>query len=217
MASGHSHDQATRRLALPFGLLWAPWLGLVGVAVAAGAFLVGGLWLSPDLDTRSRATQRWGPLGWLWWPYRRGLSHRSLFSHSPVIGTAGRLIYLALALLLAALVAQGLSALAAGSAPLRSGDLAAAAQTAAHRLASLWQQQRPLILAALLGLEASSWLHLLQDGDPMPRWPRPLRALARRLRPGSRRRRPQAGRRRFLPGRQRSQPGRQGGRSGRQN
>jgi uncharacterized metal-binding protein len=210
MASGHSHDQATRRLALPFGLLWAPWLGLVGVAVAAGAFLVGGLWLSPDLDTRSRATQRWGPLGWLWWPYRRGLSHRSLLSHSPVIGTAGRLIYLALALLLVALVAQGLSALAAGSPPLRRGDLAAGGQAAARWLASLWQQQRPLILAALLGLEASSWLHLLQDGDPVPRWPRPLRALARSLRLGPRRRRSQRRRRR-------PQPGRQGGRSGRQN
>ena len=207
MASGRSHDQATRRLALPFGLLWAPWLGLVGVAVAAGAFLVGGLWLSPDLDTRSRATNRWGPLGWLWWPYRRGLSHRSLFSHSPVIGTAGRLIYLALALLLAALVAQGLSALAAGSPPLRSGDLAAGAQAGRYWLASLWQQQRPLLLAALLGLEASSWLHLLQDGDPMPRWPRPLRALARALRP----------QRRPSPRRRRPQPGRQGPRSGRQN
>ena len=213
MASGRSHDQTTRRLALPFGLLWAPWLGLVGVAVAAAAFLVGGLWLSPDLDTRSRATQRWGPLAWLWWPYRRGLSHRSLFSHSPVIGTAGRLIYLALALLLVALMAQGVSALASGSAPLRRDDLAAAAQTAAPWLASLWQQQRPLILAALLGLEASSWLHLLQDGDPMPRWPRPLRA----LRPGPRRRRSQTGRRPPQPGRRRPQPGRQGGRSGRQN
>jgi len=210
MASGRSHDQATRRLALPYGLLWAPWLGLVGVGVAALAFLIGGLWLSPDLDTRSRATQRWGPLGWLWWPYRRGLSHRSLLSHSPVIGTAGRLTYLALALLLVALMAQGVMALASGSAPLRRDDLAAAAQTAAPWLAGLWQQQRPLILAALLGLEASSWLHLLQDGDPMPRWPRPLRALARSLRPGPRRRLPQAGR-------QRSQAGGQGGRSGRQN
>ena len=210
MASGRSHDQATRWLALPFGLLWAPWLGLVGVAVAAGAVLVGGLWLSPDLDTRSRATNRWGPLGWLWWPYRRGLSHRSLFSHSPVIGTAGRLIYLALALLLVALVAEGLSALAAGSAPLRSGDLAAGAQAGYRWLGVLWQQQRPLLLAALLGLEASSWLHLLQDGDPMPRWPRPLRALARALRPGPRRQRSR-------PGQRRPQPGRQGGRSGRQN
>ena len=193
MASGRSHDQATRRLALPFGLLWAPWLGLVGVAVAAGAFLVGGLWLSPDLDTRSRATHRWGPLAWLWWPYRRGLSHRSLFSHSPVIGTAGRLTYLALALLVVALVVQGVTALAAGSSPLRGGTLVAGAQAGHHWLASLWQQQRPLVLVALLGLEASSWLHLLQDGDPMPRWPRPLRALVRALRSNPRRRRSQPG------------------------
>jgi hypothetical protein len=107
-------------------------------------------------------------------------------------------------------MAQGVTALASGSAPLRRDDLAAAAQTAAPWLAGLWQQQRPLILAALLGLEASSWLHLLQDGDPMPRWPRPLRALARSLRHGPRRRRTR-------PGRQRSQAGSQGGRSGRQN
>ena len=58
------------------------------------AFLVGGLWLSPDLDTRSNPTRRWGPLRLLWWPYRRLLRHRSLLSHSPLLGTAGRLLYL---------------------------------------------------------------------------------------------------------------------------
>jgi len=193
MASGRSHDQATRRLALPFGLLWAPWLGLTGVAVAALAFLVGGLWLSPDLDTHSRATKRWGPLAWLWWPYRRGLSHRSLVSHSPVIGTAGRLTYLALVSLLIAALAQGVTALASGSPPLARLDLTAGGQAGYHGLATLWMQHRPLTLAALLGLEASSWLHLIQDGDPMPRWPRPLRALARALAPGRRRRRGQPG------------------------
>jgi hypothetical protein len=36
----------------------------------------------------------------------------------------------------------------------------------------LWQQQRPLLMAALAGVEASSWLHLLQDGDPLPKQPR---------------------------------------------
>ncbi|MDA1247564.1 MAG: hypothetical protein O2787_09775, partial [Cyanobacteria bacterium] len=34
---------------------------------------------------------------------------------------------------------------------------------------ALWQGERPLLLAALVGLEASSWLHLIQDGDPTPR------------------------------------------------
>ena len=41
----------------------------------------------------------------------------------------------------------------------------------------LWRAQRPLLLTAFTGLEVSSWLHLLQDGDPIPRLPRPLRAL----------------------------------------
>ena len=100
MASGRRHDRTTWLLALPFGLLWAPGLGLAGVTTAGLAFLLGGLLLSPDLDTRSNATRRWGPLRPLWWPYRKGVPHRSLLSHSPVLGTAGRLAYLA-ALLLA--------------------------------------------------------------------------------------------------------------------
>lgn len=179
MASGRSHDRATTVLALPFGLLWGPGLGLPGVAVAGLAFLLGGLWLSPDLDTRSRATGRWGPLHLVWWPYRRLLSHRSLFSHSPLLGTTGRLAYLAGALALAAAALHPLGA------------------PAPHQLLvqahALWQTRHPLLLAALVGLEASSWLHLVQDGDPLPRLPRPLRAVLRatgRRRLGRRHRNP---------------------------
>ncbi|MEA5390045.1 metal-binding protein [Cyanobium gracile UHCC 0139] len=167
MASGRRHDRATRWLALPFGLLWGPALGPAGVAVASGAFLLGGLWLSPDLDTRSNATRRWGPLRLLWWPYRRLLSHRSLLSHSPLLGTSLRLLWLA-ALVLAACAALGPLGAPAPAELLQRGR-------------ELWGSQRPLLLAAFVGLEASSWLHLLQDGDPIPRLPRPLRALGRRL------------------------------------
>jgi len=165
MASGRSHDRATWILALPFGALWWPWLGLSGVAAAGGAFLLGGLLLSPDLDTHSNPTHRWGPLRLLWWPYRRLLRHRSLLSHSPLLGTAGRLSYMAAALLLMCLLLQPLG----GPPP---HQLLAAGQT-------LWQNQRPLLLAALVGLEASSWLHLIQDGDPMPKTPRLLRRWGR--------------------------------------
>ena len=168
MASGRHHDRTTALLALPFGLLWLPALGAPGLVVASGGFLLGGLWLSPDLDTRSNATRRWGPLGLLWWPYRRLLSHRSLFSHSPVLGTGLRLAWLAGALLL----------LAGALAPL-GGPPPQALVAAAGRL---WQEQRPLLLTALAGLEASTWLHLLQDGDPVPHLPQPLRRLRRRLR-----------------------------------
>jgi uncharacterized metal-binding protein len=148
---------------------------------------VGGLWLSPDLDTHSRATARWGPLRLLWWPYRRLLSHRSLLSHSPVLGSAGRLAYLlgalaALTLLLGA---------APGPPPLPLPPPGAWPELAE----SLWRSHPGLVLCALAGIEASSWLHLLQDGDPVPRLPRPVRWLLgqprrqspRRGRPGGRR------------------------------
>lgn len=106
MASGRSHDRTTWALALPFGLLWWPWLGLGGLTAATAAFLAGGLLLSPDLDTRSNATRRWGPLRLLWWPYRRLLRHRSLLSHSPLLGSAGRLAYLAAVTLALCLLLQ---------------------------------------------------------------------------------------------------------------
>jgi uncharacterized metal-binding protein len=168
MTSGRHHDRATLHLTLPVaGLTWAL-LGPVAAIACASGFLVGGLWLSPDLDTHSVATRRWGPLALLWWPYRRLLRHRSLLSHSPLLGSAGRLALLAGWLLL---LAQGL--------PLVGGPRPTELLTAAARL---WQEQRLPLLAALGGLEASSWLHLLLDGDPLPRQPRLLRALRRRLR-----------------------------------
>lgn len=89
MASGSSHDCATWWLGLAFGLLCWPVLGWIGSCTGALAFLIGGLLLSPDLDTISRPTRRWGPLQLLWWPYRSLFKHRSLFSHSPVLGTGG--------------------------------------------------------------------------------------------------------------------------------
>ena len=168
MASGQQHDRATWILALPFGLLWGPWLGLAGITAAGLAFLAGGLWLSPDLDTRSNPSRRWGPLRLLWWPYRRLLSHRSLISHSPLLGSAGRLLYLA--------------ALITGAAWLLHPWGAPSPQQLVLELRKLWQEHRPLSLAVLCGVEASAWLHLIQDGDPMPRLPRLLRRQRRKPR-----------------------------------
>jgi uncharacterized metal-binding protein len=166
MASGQHHDRATCLLALPFGLLWWPWLGPGGSALAGLAFLGGGLWLSPDLDTHSNPTRRWGPLRLLWWPYRRLLAHRSLLSHSPLLGTAGRLLYLAALLLGLCQLGQPFGA-----------------PTPLQLLAfghALWQQQPALLLAMLCGVEASAWLHLIQDGDPMPKGPLRRRRSQRR-------------------------------------
>jgi uncharacterized metal-binding protein len=168
LASGRAHDRATWLLALPFGLLWWPWLGLAGLLTGGLAFLIGGLWLSPDLDTRSNPTRRWGPLRLLWWPYRKLLRHRSLLSHSPLLGTAGRLLYLASLFLGLCLLAAPLGAPGPG--------------VLLSWLEGLWQQQRGLSLAMLAGVEASAWLHLIQDGDPLPKPPRLLRRLRRKRR-----------------------------------
>jgi uncharacterized metal-binding protein len=166
MASGRQHDRATWVLGLPFALLWWPWLGPSGAISSGLGFLIGGLLLSPDLDTRSNATRRWGVLKLLWWPYRRVLSHRSLFSHSPLLGSSLRLAYLAGVVLLVSACLQPM-----GAPP---------PQAVVRLAAQLWQQHTPLVLSAGVGIEASSWLHLVQDGDPMPRLPRLLRALRAR-------------------------------------
>ncbi len=173
LANGRAHDRATWLFALPAGLLVWPWLGWSGVGTASAGFLIGGLLLSPDLDTHSRPTARWGAMKLLWWPYRRLLRHRSLLSHSPLLGTALRLTYLGCIVMVLAAALQPFGA----PPPLRLW----------HQGEGLWQQHQGLVLAAVVGVEASSWLHLMQDGDPMPRCPRLLRRKGRRRRRAQRR------------------------------
>jgi len=90
----------------------------------------------------------------LWWPYRRLVRHRGWLSHTPLLGSASRLLLL-LGWLLLALV--GLQTIG-GPGP----------NWALQQLQELWQSHPRLLITALLAIEASAWLHLLQDGDPMP-------------------------------------------------
>ena len=55
MAKGEQHDKATIRAAAPIGLLVTMGLGWICGVLAAAGVLIGGLWLSPDLDTQSRS------------------------------------------------------------------------------------------------------------------------------------------------------------------
>ncbi|OUW29733.1 MAG: hypothetical protein CBD29_01190, partial [Synechococcus sp. TMED169] len=75
-------------------------------------------------------------------------------SHTPLLGSASRLLLL-LGWLLLALV--GLQAIG-GPGP----------NWALQQLQQLWQSHPRQLITALLAIEASAWLHLLQDGDPMP-------------------------------------------------
>ena len=129
------------------GFIW----GWTDGITAAIAFLFGGLWLSPDLDTRSNALHRWGRLGFIWWPYRRLIRHRSIWSHGPLIGTTVRLVNLLGWLILVILLVPSLNL------------------TVVTESAQQWMNNHPRqIITIALALESSTWLHLVLDGDPWP-------------------------------------------------
>ena len=92
MALGRDHDRATALATVPVALVIALTLGpWPGVGAGLGC-LIGGYWLSPDLDTHCQALKRWGPLRLIWAPYRWLIPHRSLWSHGPLLGTTTRLL-----------------------------------------------------------------------------------------------------------------------------
>ncbi len=154
MASGLDHEKATRLWSLIFGLITTIFLG-PKIGITGGlAFLLGGLWLSPDLDTQSKPLQRWGILKWLWWPYRKLIRHRSLFSHGPIIGTGLRLAYLFLLIELILLAIKFLGF---------NIEI-----TTITILSNLLKQYPKYILIILISLEGSAWLHIMKDGDPVP-------------------------------------------------
>jgi uncharacterized metal-binding protein len=102
MPSGRTHDTVTLTLMPP--LFVAGTWGLGGdplqVAVLVLGFGWGSLYLSPDLDTKSRPFYRWGLFRFIWWPYQWMIPHRNSLSHGLFIGPLLRLIYLSAVLAL---------------------------------------------------------------------------------------------------------------------
>lgn len=95
-------------LAAGVGLAWRGTISPAVLAVFSCGYVVGMLFLSPDLDlARSRPSKRWRGLTVLWWPYARLFRHRGI-SHHAVWGPLTRLVYLAA---LVAAIAGGVSAL----------------------------------------------------------------------------------------------------------
>lgn len=142
MASGRWHDR---------GIYFAtPIIGIIGISyslelgiIAASAHFLGGIYLSPDLDLRSKPYKRWGYLRWIWIPYQRLIPHRSPLSHAPVLGSAIRLVYVAALLLPLWVIFPGLRQV--------QWDIT-------------WQKA----VAFFLGVELSALNHLLLDGLLVP-------------------------------------------------
>lgn len=144
MASGKNHDRSII-FATPIVLAVGSYqFGLeVGVIAAASHFL-GGYWLSPDLDIKSRPFLRWGIVRVIWLPYQRFIPHRSPLSHAPVLGSVIRLLYLAVCLLPVWLAFPGLSQVQWSGVN--------------------WEKA----IAFLAGVELSALNHLLLDGLLLP-------------------------------------------------
>lgn len=96
MPAARTHDTLT----LISGVALAPIVWVVSpdhsIATAltiSAAHVLSGVAFSPDLDLNSRKYQNWGPLRFVWWPYRQIMPHRSWLSHGLIIGPLLRLAY----------------------------------------------------------------------------------------------------------------------------
>ena len=104
MASGRTHNVAT--LVLTPVVAWAAWeisQHHVPTTWLAGIGCFCGIFISPDLDMRQRTVSETTLLRWslsigyiwvfLWYPYAMLFRHRGI-SHTPLIGTVTRVLYL---------------------------------------------------------------------------------------------------------------------------
>lgn len=95
MCTGKKHDLITIVL-LPIIMLMAYELtyNFNIVIIFTVSYLFSSFMFNGDLDIISRPYQRWLFLKWIWYPYRKIIPHRSIWSHGIIIGTFIRLIYI---------------------------------------------------------------------------------------------------------------------------
>jgi len=94
MPSGKTHDLITFVLAAPTAAIsYYVTRDWVITGIVTGGLLFGGLMFGPDLDIQSKQYTRWGPLRFIWFPYKIALSHRSRLSHGILFGTLIRIVY----------------------------------------------------------------------------------------------------------------------------
>jgi uncharacterized metal-binding protein len=94
MPNADTHDRITYIFA-PVTAVGAQWYWQrPALAILATVFMLfAGLMFGPDLDLASRPYRRWGPLCFIWKPYQWALTHRSAYSHGPLLGTVIRVVY----------------------------------------------------------------------------------------------------------------------------
>src|SRR5690242_17939681 len=94
MPSGRTHDLITFLLVPPTVVAAYYFTGDRAVtAIMTATMVFGGLMFGPDLDIQSKQYTRWGPLRFIWFPYKVALAHRSRLSHGILFGTLIRIVY----------------------------------------------------------------------------------------------------------------------------
>jgi len=103
MPSARAHDIITLVFAPPtFAATFLLTHSIDLSLIVTGAMLFAGFMFGPDLDIQSKQYVRWGPFAFLWWPYKVVFKHRSRLSHGIILGTAIRVIYFSLMLMVLA-------------------------------------------------------------------------------------------------------------------
>jgi len=90
MPDGKTHNRITVAAAPFVGSAAFAISGSLTVGLCAVAGCITGIPITPDLD-QPRGRGLWRVI---WWPYAKAMKHRERFSHDPVLGWAGRILYL---------------------------------------------------------------------------------------------------------------------------
>jgi len=96
VSSGKTHDRVNSIFItlLVLVLFFYNLINDVSILYFVLGFMVGTFYLGPDLDLRSNLYYRWGALRFIWHPYQNMLSHRSVWSHFPLISDIIRYIWI---------------------------------------------------------------------------------------------------------------------------
>ncbi|MFX3622942.1 MAG: metal-binding protein [Ectobacillus sp.] len=145
MPSGRTHTRLNL-VAFPVLLFFLIAYGFTGAGFLlpfAGGFMAGTYLLSPDLDTNSAPYRKWGLLRIFWYPYKAIMPHRSILTHTIILGDIIRLLYLTLVIspllyILNKMVLDG-------------------------QLIPIVREHRDVLFVLVLGVIAASTLHIAAD------------------------------------------------------
>lgn len=96
VASGKTHDRVNSIFItiLVLVLFFYNLINDISILYFVLGFMIGTFYLGPDLDLRSNLYYRWGALRFIWHPYHKLLSHRSPWSHFPLLSDIVRYIWI---------------------------------------------------------------------------------------------------------------------------